>query len=234
LPRLVNRLFGGFFRKFPELFHISLNDGENRIVGGIELRTITAIDLRSIAGADGKSAKIGGYAAVFNSPSEDLGGFREILAPGAFRETLSGGADIRALFSHDPDKLLGRTSNGTLRLHEDDKGLAFECDVPDTSYARDMMALIGRGDIKKMSFGFNVPSGGESWDNSAGVLTRTVKTAQIGEVSIVSNPAYRGTDLSIRVDPAVIATVQRLNKPEPKFNERRNIAMRFLIPKGTV
>lgn len=169
-------------------------------------------EIRLDPGADGKPPVLRGYAAVFNSPSEDLGGFREIIAPGAFRDALASGDDIRALVGHDPMMLLGRTSNKTLRLREDDKGLYFENDVPDTSYARDMTALVNRGDIRGMSFGFRiVAKGDDSIARTGNQLIRTVHKAKLGEVSVVGNPAYRDTNLSLRVDPACLKRVEEMN-----------------------
>lgn len=195
----------------------------------MELRFFDAKELRAIPAADGKPAKLAGYAAVFNSMSEDLGGFREVIAPGAFRDCLAGGSDIRALRNHDPDKLLGRTSSGTLSLREDDQGLAFELDVPDTSYARDMMELVKRKDVRGMSFGFKVPKDGDSWVRSGdGKLLRTLKTVTAGEVSVVDSPAYRATSLAVRVAPDAIATAKKMEE-KPELVKRRGELRKMLI-----
>lgn len=162
-----------------------------------ELRCIsTKLEVR--AAADGKAAGLRGHAAVFGSVSEDLGGFREVINPGAFDETLASQEDIRALRNHDPDQLLGRTSTGSLRLSQDSGGLAFDLDVPDTSYARDMMALVQRGDVSGMSFGFNCPKGGDSWSKSNGATLRTLNKVNLAEISVVDSPAYRATSLQVR------------------------------------
>lgn len=140
-----------------------------------------------------------GYAAVFGSQSEDLGGFREVISPGAFSDTLASREDVRALRNHDPAMLLGRTSSGTLKLAQDAGGLSFDLDVPDTSYSRDMMTLVKRGDVKGMSFGFNVAKGGDSWSKRDGMSLRTInKVKTLGEISVVDSPAYRATSLQIR------------------------------------
>src|ERR1035437_3378391 len=91
-----------------------------------------------------KTATIVGYAANFNSPSEDLGGFREMLVPGCFANALKT-SDVRALFNHDPNHILGRNMAGTLRLFEDENGLRFEVDPPDTACARDLQVSMSRG-----------------------------------------------------------------------------------------
>lgn len=88
-----------------------------------------------------------GYAALFNSRSHDLGGFREIILPGAFDRSLKEHPDVLALVDHDEGKVLARTTNGTLRIQPDERGLKVEIDPADTSYARDILALVRRGDV---------------------------------------------------------------------------------------
>jgi len=118
-----------------------------------EERRIVIGELRAVA-AEGGSVKIVGHAAKFDQLSEDLGGFRERIAPGAFAKTIQS-ADIRALWNHDANIVLGRNKSGTLRLSEDSAGLAYEVDSPDTQLVRDMvLAPISRGDVNQCSFGF--------------------------------------------------------------------------------
>ncbi len=137
-------------------------------------------------------SRITGYAATFATEA-DLGAFRERILPGAFRGALNN--DILALLDHDTGKVLGRTRTGTLQLREDDKGLAFTLDVPDTAAGRDVLALAARGDLGGMSFGFKVPAGGETWDGD----TRTLQTIDLREISVVSAwPAYEGTEIALR------------------------------------
>jgi len=100
---------------------------------------------------DGKRTIVG--LIPYNSRSVDMG-FVEVITPTAFSKTLSDGADVKALAAHDSSKVLGRTKNGTLRLTSTEAGLSCECDLPDTSYARDVYELIKRGDVTTMSFGF--------------------------------------------------------------------------------
>lgn len=145
-----------------------------------------ATDLRS------SGRRLEGYAATFANEA-NLGAFRERISVGAFRNALSG--DILALLDHDPGKVLGRTRTGTLELREDDKGLAFALDVPDTAAGRDVLALAARGDLGGMSFGFLVPDGGEEWDGD----TRTLRSIDLREISVVSAwPAYEGTEIALR------------------------------------
>lgn len=163
---------------------------------GEERRTY-AVELRS--DAKGGKPVMRGIAAMFNSMSEDLGGFREQIAPGAFKSTM-GNSDVRALFNHDPNYVLGRTASGTLRLSETDQGLEFEIDPPDTTYARDLMESMKRGDISQCSFGFSVGDGGDTWQkDSAGQWIRTIHTVtRLYDVSPVTYPAYPSTECALR------------------------------------
>ena len=140
-----------------------------------------------------KSGKLCGYAAVFNSNSENLG-FVERIAPGAFSNALRN-SDPRALFNHNPDYVLGRKSAGTLKLKEDDKGLYIEIDPPDTTWANDIRKSIQRGDIAEMSFGFTVKE--DIWDEGNQVRTIT-EIGELFDVSPVTFPAYQSTTIEAR------------------------------------
>ena len=138
---------------------------------------------------------IAGYAAVFGGEADIGGSFREVIAPGAFTETLKT-ADVRAYFDHDRGRVLGRTSAGTLRLKEDAKGLAVEIDLPDTTDGRDVKTLLERGDIDGMSFGFVVTH--DEWDETSDPPMRTIHAVSLREVSVVSEPAYGDTSVALR------------------------------------
>jgi len=142
--------------------------------------------------------KLCGYAAVFNAPSQDLGGFIERILPGAFTRSLSKADHIRALLEHDTQRMLGRVGSKTLTLREDQHGLAFELALPDTSYARDLSVLVERGDIAGCSFGFKVPEGGDAWEMRSGQLMRDLITVELHEITITSNPAYLDTTVAKR------------------------------------
>lgn len=148
-----------------------------------------------VRAADGKPVTVGGYAAVFDQAVDIAGYFTEVIARGAFTETLKT-ADVRAYFDHDSGRILGRSSAGTLRLTEDDKGLKVEIDLPDTSDGRDVATLIERGDVSGMSFGFMVTK--QEWDETVDPPKRTVMAVDLREVSIVSEPAYDGTSIALR------------------------------------
>jgi len=143
--------------------------------------------------------KIKGYSAVFNRLSGDLGGFKEKIAPGAFTKTLAE-SDVRALFNHDPNFVLGRTKSGTLELREDEKGLWMEVEPPDTQWARDLVTTIKRGDIDQQSFAFRTIK--DTWTNEEGKLPiRTLNEVQLFDVSPVTYPAYPQTSVDVRALP---------------------------------
>ena len=145
-----------------------------------------------------KGPLIRGHAAVFGKLSENLGGFREIIAPGAFDDVLED--DVRGLIGHDDVLILGRTSAGTLRIGVDAEGLTYEIDPPDTSYARDLLVSLERGDIRESSFGFTVARMGDEWsEDEDGRLIRTIhKVARLYVVSPVTFPAYPDTNVAKR------------------------------------
>lgn len=146
--------------------------------------------------------KLVGYAAVFNKPSHDLGGFREVILPGAFKRTLATSEQVRALYNHNADQVLGRVGAGTLRLSEDDTGLRFELDLPPTSYAKDLAALVERGDVSGCSFAFRVRAGGETWEQHDGQDVRILSALDLDEITITANPAYPDTTVAKRNKPA--------------------------------
>ncbi|MDT2392781.1 HK97 family phage prohead protease [Enterococcus avium] len=159
-----------------------------------EIRTfdITNISTRGIGDEGG--ATITGYAAVFNSPTMIYEDLQETILPGAFTDAIAS-SDIRCLFDHDWSKVLGRTKSGTLRLSEDDHGLKFEVDLPNTSIAKDLAESMARGDITQCSFGF-IPTA-ESWDWDSDPVKRTISNVELYEVSVVSLPAYSDAEASL-------------------------------------
>lgn len=145
-----------------------------------------------------KTPVMRGHAAVFNQLSEDLGGFREQIIPGAFKDAIETD-DVRALFNHDPNFVLGRNRAGTLTMKEDARGLAIEITPPDTTFARDLLVSMERGDISQMSFAFRIRPNGEDWaKDDNGVWIRSVKRVRLYDVSPVTYPAYPQTDIAAR------------------------------------
>ena len=138
---------------------------------------------------------IEGYAAVFDQWSEDLGFFREKIRQGAFAKTIKE-ADIRALFNHDPNYVLGRNRAATLELGEDDHGLEMKITPPDTSYANDLRESIDRGDIDQASFGFATIR--DEWNHESEPPERELIELRLYDVSVVTYPAYTQTSVSAR------------------------------------
>lgn len=151
---------------------------------GIERRTATGLQ------ASGRT--LTGYCAVFNQETR-IGDFSERIAPGAFTRSLESGRDVLALADHDTRSVLGRTSSGTLALHEDSHGLAFTLTLPDTTAGRDIAALAARGDLGGMSFGFVADD--EVWAGDK----RELREVTLHEVSVVQAiAAYPQTSVSLR------------------------------------
>lgn len=143
-------------------------------------------------------AAIVGYAAVYNRLSLDLGGFREEIMPGAFDRILSRGkADVVALFNHDSNIVLGRTSSGTLELSSDAKGLRYVVTPP--ASRSDIMELIARRDVRGSSFAFTVDKGGESFRTSEnGKAIRQISEVKgLYDVGPVLTPAYPASSATV-------------------------------------
>ena len=145
---------------------------------------------------DTAAQKIIGYAAKYDLSSEDLGGFREYVRPGAFQRSLDSAPDVRALIDHNPSLILGRTVSGTLRLESDAIGLKVIIDPPDTQYAADLMAVMSRGDVSQMSFAFTTSE--DSWDLVDGQRVRSLLAVELHDVSVVTYPAYPDTTVAVR------------------------------------
>ena len=171
---------------------------------------------------NGKDVVIG-HAAVFNSLSEDLGGFREKIQPGAFDDVLDN--DVRAYFNHDPNYLLGRTSAGTLRLSVDEKGLRYELDIPNTTAGRDLKENLRNGNITQSSFAFTIGRDGDSWErNEDGADIRIInKVNRLYDVSPVSLPAYpSANDLALAKRSNLIDKENTRKKQEQEY-ERNSL-----------
>lgn len=155
-----------------------------------EQRTID-VDVQAL---DTRGRTLHGYAAVYGAESGDLGGFRERIAPGAFASVLD--ADVRCLLNHDASQVLGRTKSGTMRLADEQRGLRFECDLPDSPLGENVRAAVARGDIDGASFRFKV--GKESWAGE----TRTVETiAELHDVTVATYGAYPAASVELRTRP---------------------------------
>lgn len=187
-----------------------------------EQRTFKIQSMERRDGTDGKPVGIKGYAAVFNSRANIGDFFDEEIAPGAFKKALEENSDIRALFNHNWDKPLGRTKSGTLRLEEDEKGLKYEIDLPNTTAARDLIESMERGDIDQCSFLFNATR--EEWNYDATPAIRRVLEVELFEISIVTIPAYDDTEAALMrskdIDESAEKRIKILNQIKKTLGEK--------------
>lgn len=158
-------------------------------------RRYAAVEVRTTG--DGKV--LTGRCCEYNRPSELLYGyFREEIAPGTFDASLrSGKIDVYCSIDHDTNRVLGRVSANTLKLVLDERGIGVECPLPGYSYAADLALAIQRGDLRGMSFIFDVID--DSWETRDGFKHRVVTEADLYEVAFVFFPAYPETSAGLRM-----------------------------------
>jgi len=163
-----------------------------------------ALELRAITDDDGKRY-IQGYAAVFNSRSKLLSDFGQLfyeeLEPGAFTNALNDdGLNVVFVANHNREQLLARSASGTLELKEDDRGLYFRADVPDTQLGNDVYTLVERGDLFENSFAFNLDSEGYRWtETDEEIPLRIISNVRkLMDVSVVTDGAYGETVVEAR------------------------------------
>ncbi len=191
-------------------------------------RRVFHIEMRAAPdGDDGdKRSTVTGYAALFNSPSEDMG-FIEIIEPGAFSEAIAT-SDVRALFNHDPNLILARTASGTLKVWEDDRGLRYEFTLPDTTFGNDFRVMLERGDVSQSSFAFSVKE--QAWEtkkmaNGELQYTRRVKKVErLFDVSPVTYPAYAETDVALRSIPT---STEKKEQPRDMRSRRLELLEKY-------
>jgi HK97 family phage prohead protease len=171
---------------------------------GREQRQLTLDEVRVRTEVGGDRILVRGHAAVWDKTAwigPPRQGFSERFAPGAFKESITKGADVRYLFNHNPDHVLARTKAGTLKLGEDSSGLTVEADLAPTQVGKDLAILMERGDVNQMSVGMQVLD--EEWTEVRGgdgnfYEQRTIKAAKLFDVSAVTYPAYEDTDAGLR------------------------------------
>lgn len=164
----------------------------------LETRATPVGELRFVT--DGGKPRIDGRAILFDSWSVDLGGFKERMVPGSV--TLD--ADLLALFDHATDKVLGRTSAGTMEVRQDQIGVAFTAYPPETTWAKDLQVSMTRGDIKGCSYRMMVEE--DKWYlDMDGNVCRDVLKASVSELTVTSMPAYPETTAEARSHAAALA-----------------------------
>lgn len=166
-----------------------------------EFRTRKGVELRAVQ-EDGQNY-LSGYAATYNTVSEDFGWWRERIMPGAFDRAVNEKQDVRHLINHDPNQVLGRTLSGTTEIKSDAIGLWFRTLLPDTSFARDLLVSVQRGDITECSFAFTAAR--QSWiedeltDDPSMERIRQLEDVDLYDISIVTYPAYPGTSAEVKM-----------------------------------
>lgn len=203
---------------------------------GLEKRVFT-IEMRAAADGEAGDAKrtVTGYAAVFNSPSEDMG-FIEYIEPGAFREAITK-SDVRALFNHDPNYILARTASGTLQIEEDAKGLRYQFTIPETTFGNDFAVMLQRGDVSQSSFSFTVKE--QEWEtkkDEAGnthYTRRIKKVERLYDVSPVTYPAYPDTEVALRsLESTQKETPPETDNQQPETDQNHRARLLEAIERG--
>jgi hypothetical protein len=182
----------------------------------MEKRFLELQELRVVMDANGQKT-LSGYAGVYDSLSQDMGGWKEKLSPGTFTKSLKQNPDIRMFSEHDPKQgILGRTKSGTLKIDEDGSGLHFSLAVPNTTLGNDVTESVNRGDIDGCSLGMVVKDC--TWDKVDGQVLRTVNDAELDHITVTSSPAYKGTSITLRsvMFPDGIPEIPEFRSAEPK------------------
>lgn len=180
-----------------------------------------------------ESREVIGYASVFDSLSENLGGFRERIDSRAFDSVLENNPDTRALFNHDPSLILARTSAGSLSLSVDEKGLQYRFEVPEgLSYGDDLLVNLKNGNVTQSSFGFIVEDDSWGQDEDGNTIRTINKISRLLDVSPVTFPAYTSASSQIS-DVAQRSFLNYRTEIEKKENEKqeKDLVKRNLLEK---
>lgn len=182
-------------------------------------RTANTVFNATRATEDEQNKVIEGYFVLFNEKTELFEGVFEEIAPEAFDNTLDN--DIRALWNHNTQYVLGRNKNGTLAISVDGKGVYGKITLPNTSYANDLHELVKRGDVSQCSFGFNILD--EEWtQNTDGTELFRVKKVDLHEISVVTFPAYEGTSVTAREKQRKKTFERKKNELRKRLEARKN------------
>lgn len=176
-------------------------------------RRFTSVAVEVRAGSD--KHVIGGYAAKFDRHSQNLGGFVERIAPGAFNKSRGNGwPGVLARYNHDDNMVLGTIGGGTLRLGVDEVGLTYEVDLPNSR--SDVYELVQRGDVRQSSFAFTTDLDGDEWSQTdQGFPQRTLTSVRLYDVAPVNTPAYEDTSVGMRSIGGALESLSRKFEADP-------------------
>lgn len=185
----------------------------------MEVRTMQMSGMK-IREENGKR-RLEGYFAVFDQPYEVCPGWIESIAPGAFARALASGQDVKVLWNHNPDIVLGSTGNKTADLWEDQRGLPGGVEINEQDQdAKNAYARVDRGDVNGCSFGFEISKMEESWDDDGTYRTRILEVYPLFEVSPCTFPAYTQTSVTARAKEELQTARERLEKAKKEKREQ--------------
>ena len=163
---------------------------------------------------------VSGYGAVFNSKSENLGGFYEFISPSAITQETIDKSDIRALINHDQNLVLARSTSGTLKVEVDEKGMRYSFDIPQTSYGKDLAINMKNGNISQSSFAFTIATNGDNWstDEEGNDIRTITKIDRLYDVSPGVYPAYSQAESDLVVAQRGLA----MYKEKQEIKEEEN------------
>ena len=171
--------------------------------------------------------RLEGYFAVFDQPYEVCPGWIETIAPGAFSRALASGQDVKVLWNHNPDIVLGSTGNKTADLREDQRGLFGGTDINEQDQdAKNAYARVDRGDVNGCSFGFEIYRMEESWDDDGTYRTRILEVSPLYEVSPCTFPAYTQTSITARAQEQLAEARENLENARKKKREQWRESMK--------
>lgn len=171
--------------------------------------------------------RLEGYFAVFDQPYEVYPGWIETIAPGAFSRALASGQDVKVLWNHNPDIVLGSTGNKTADLREDQRGLFGGVEINEQDQdAKNAYARIDRGDVNGCSFGFEVSRMEESWDEDGTYRTRILEVSPLYEVSPCTFPAYAQTSITSRAQEQLAEVREKLENARKKKRDQWRKSMK--------
>jgi HK97 family phage prohead protease len=178
-------------------------------------KRIYNVETRVETTEDNKEVVVG-YGSIFNSRSENLGGFYEYIAPEAITSDTIVASDVRALINHDPNLILARSKNGdgNLKLSVDETGLRYEFNIPETSYGKDLAINLKNGNISQSSFAFTIAKDGDNWTTDAeGRDIRTItKIDRLYDISSVTYPAYNDASSDLVIAQRGLQTYKESQK----------------------